>query len=204
MKKITLIICGLALASCSAPQPRKPYSLQEGGLVIFATDQDQKMLFTKDVGKSDTHRFCLTPQHDSAATYNSGMSISGATPIAKEGLTAGSGKGELALGGRSPSVLIARELMYRACEVTANHNADMKTTLDVYERFLQAIEKMTVTQTEAGSAPYSLADRPMNMDMMDSAEKARHEDDDEDDDDDDEDEDKDDGKEKPQKEDDNL
>lgn len=171
MKNIYISVFAVMLAGCSAGQVREPYSMQEGGLVIFATDQDQKMLFTKDVERNDSHRFCMTPQHDAAASYSSGIGISGGTPLIKEGISAGNSKGELALGGRSPSVLIARELMYRACELTSNHNADIKTTLEVYERFLQAIEKMTVTQTEGGSQPYSLAAKAINTNLMDGAEK---------------------------------
>jgi hypothetical protein len=49
-------------------------------------------------------------------------------------------------------VLISRELMYRACELSLNINADTALTLQIYERFLRSLEEIAKHQTGAGVA----------------------------------------------------
>ncbi|MCP4980993.1 MAG: hypothetical protein GY935_10920 [Gammaproteobacteria bacterium] len=38
-----------------------------------------------------------------------------------------------------------REMLYRACELSMNLNADTKTTIEIYSKFLDPIEKITQT-----------------------------------------------------------
>jgi len=56
------------------------------------------------------------------------------------------------LGGRSPEVLIARELMYRICELSANMPMSTAQTLKLYETTIKDITDMaTSVGVEAGS-----------------------------------------------------
>ena len=59
-------------------------------------------------------------------------------------------RGAMSLGGRNPGVLIAHELLYRACELSLNLNADSALTLKIYERFLQSLELVVKAQTGTG------------------------------------------------------
>ncbi|HBL16790.1 MAG TPA: hypothetical protein DD417_08585 [Elusimicrobia bacterium] len=168
---------------------RVPHAIQDGKLDIYVTENDQKLLFVKDAITGENHRTCLTPPHDSVSGATGGIGLSvgvPGVPALKEGMTVERGKGELSLGGRSPAALISRELMYRACELSLNLNADKDTTLRIYERFLQALEKVAAAQTEQGDSPLSMAEAPPAIDInggdnggtgSDSAERDTDEDD---------------------------
>jgi len=64
------------------------------------------------------------------------------------------------LGGRSPTVLIVREMMYRACELSLNVNANLDQSLSIYKALLDetvkvvnAAPKITGTQSSSLNAP---------------------------------------------------
>lgn len=97
-------------------------------------------------------RHCLSTSPDFTVEASGGISLGG---IGLKSIGENSGQSALGLGGRSPAVLITRELMYRACELTANIQASPKVTIKTYERFLQTIEKALLNQTENGTAPTS-------------------------------------------------
>lgn len=63
--------------------------------------------------------------------------------------------GAVSLGGRSPSVLMTRDLLYRACELSANTGQDPERAIAIYERFLTIIETVANAQTESGTQPIS-------------------------------------------------
>ncbi len=154
---VTCTLLLLLLIGCSS-LPEKTVSLQNGGLILYSADADKKTLYVKDVIQNDNHRFCLTPSHDAVGADSKGIGATLGPATMQEGVSISDAKGELALGGRSPSVLITRELMYRACELTSNLNTDLPTTLKIYERFLQSVEAISSNQTEQGSAPLSLVE----------------------------------------------
>ena len=58
----------------------------------------------------------------------------------------------IALGGRNPAVLITRELLYRACELSMNLNADSAGTLAIYREFLDIAQRIAATQKQEGTA----------------------------------------------------
>lgn len=163
---IAVVAACIFEAGCISSSARPPHAVKDGLLDIYVTDNDQKLLFVKNAVPGENHRTCLTPPHDSVSGKNGGVGLSGgvpAVPALREGVTFERGTSELSLGGRSPSALISRELMYRACELTLNMNSDLETSLKIYERFLQAVEKVAASQTESGSAPLSLAAAPLTL-----------------------------------------
>jgi len=150
-----LLAAPFILAACT-PAPQRQLIVNNSGMQLYATDSDQRMLFIKDIEANDTHRYCLTPQNDAIGGSSDNINLAGGAAGAKEGISFDKAKRELNLGGRSPAVLISRELMYRACELSSNLNADPETTLKIYERFLQAVEKVALSQTGTGTAAVSL------------------------------------------------
>ena len=46
------------------PAPNRQMIVNESGLRLYATDNDQRMLFIKDIELNDAHRYCVTPQND--------------------------------------------------------------------------------------------------------------------------------------------
>jgi len=63
---------------------------------------------------------------------------------------------ELEMAGRTPTVILARELMFRACEFSQNFKLDKKEALALYEKTMAAIEKAWAI--EAGNTTVTVGD----------------------------------------------
>ncbi len=119
------------------------------GVDIVTTNSSRQMVMIKD--RVSTERFCRGPEPDSSLATSGSVSLT--MPFATGAKSVGGQKQQesLALGGRNPAVLITRELLYRACELSMNINADPEKTLAIYREFLEIAEKIAATQTQAGS-----------------------------------------------------
>jgi hypothetical protein len=103
---------------------------------------------------TSTERHCRAPAPDFTVQQSDQLNLS--MPMnGGESIGGGENQTGLTLGGRSPTVLITRELMYRACELTANINADSETTVAIYATFLQALGNITQQQSGSGTASES-------------------------------------------------
>jgi hypothetical protein len=102
---------------------------------------------------TSNERHCRAPDPDFSVQQSDKLSVSLPTN-GGESMGGGETQTGLNLGGRTQTVLITRELMYRACELAANINADADTSIAIYDKFLQAIQ--------------ALADKPF-ADSKDSA-----------------------------------
>ena len=63
---------------------------------------------------------------------------------------------EVEMAGRTPAVLMARELFYRACEISHNYKLDKKEALGLYGKTLDAVTK--VWAVEAGNTTVTIGD----------------------------------------------
>lgn len=151
-----VLACLIGSSGClSLPTEQgKDKHITRGGIDAVLSGSDRQMLVIKD--GSSKERFCLAPGPDYSVTASRGMSLGMGVggPGSKGEETVGGDvtRGALSLGGRNPEVLIARALMYRACEMAMNLNADQDTTIKIYARFLDAIEKISKFQTGTGTA----------------------------------------------------
>jgi len=151
MKKVHLtliLVISIFFLGCSS-KTSKPTVLERDNVSAISNTADLQMTFIKKHG--DLDRYCGSRQSDVADTRSSGATLGVGTIGKSENIGEGSSQGALSLGGRSPSVLIVREMLYRACELTMNLNTDTKTTIEVYSKFLDSIEKITTSQTEVGT-----------------------------------------------------
>ena len=83
-------------------------------------------------------RYCRTPGPDFASGNGGGVNIdTGQGP--KIGVN--DSYSAMSMGGRSPDVLIMRELLYRACELALNANASPEQTLEIYRFFINEGQK---------------------------------------------------------------
>ena len=116
---------------------------------VFANkthDFPQEIIYVfKD--KDSLERFCRSPNPDFASGQTSAVSLG-----LGNGPSIGSSSGAMidSLGGRSPALLITRELMYRACELALNLNANTDLSKEIYWRFLGTIELAIKAQTGTG------------------------------------------------------
>ncbi len=139
------------LSGCGGLWPPPSSDLIErGGIDILVEVPSDKTAMIKKHGHLE--RFCASRFADFAAGASVGVGLDAGYAGIEEGASVSSAVSELALGGRNPAVLIVRELMYRACEMTSNINASPEQTLAVYREFLQHADTITSSQQGAGSA----------------------------------------------------
>lgn len=143
-----------------------------GGLEVVSRNSEVELMVFKT--PEDLERFCLAPPPDAVTTFGESVGLSGSEKTLGSGLSEGvslsEGEGALSLGGRGETVLIARELMYRACELSLNINANPKLALQIYRETLHAIESITQTTIGVGVNPLAAvaADvRPTSLNQND-------------------------------------
>lgn len=125
--------------------------IDRAGVDVIAADGTRQITYFKDRGSNE--RFCRGPGADALVTGSSAIELGLPTRAAGVGeIGSSASRGGLDLGGRSPAVLIARELLYRACELASNINADPATERLIYRQFLDAIVTISKTQSGPGSA----------------------------------------------------
>ena len=71
-----------------------------------------------------------------------------------------SSSGAVTLGGRDPTVLITRELMFRACELTLNTNAKPEAAVKIYVDTLKALLK--IIKVHKGLGTHSVSSNAKN------------------------------------------
>lgn len=150
---VGFLIATSMLGGCGVmPQSQFEGKLFErAGVSMVVAPADARETYFSDVKSLERH--CRAPSPDVSVTASEGFGFSLPLPKltgAEPDVGADEQQGALSLGGRDPAVLIARELMYRACELSNNLNLSAADTLKVYERFLQSIEKIAAVQTGAG------------------------------------------------------
>ncbi|TAN40072.1 MAG: hypothetical protein EPN25_09200 [Nitrospirae bacterium] len=154
--------CAALLAGCGSiavSDNRPDVLIDREGIDVVAGDAGRHFTYFKN--KDTAERFCRGPEPDFSRSAERG--ISGGIPTSGGGaigIGANEAKGSLDLGGRDPAVLIARELMYRACELARNTNADPQAERDIYLKSLTAIVEIARSHAGAGSAPLASAATP--------------------------------------------
>jgi hypothetical protein len=137
------------------------------GVDIVTTSSSRQMVMIKD--SDSVERFCRGPEPDSSLMTSGGVSLSLPVGMGARSIGGQAQQDSLALGGRSPAVLITREILYRACELAMNINADAEKTLAIYREFLQIARQIAETQTQAGSQAVSSKPAPSADDKDDDS-----------------------------------
>lgn len=109
---------------------------QKIGLEALSVPEGQRIMLIKS--PDDVERVCAPRESDEGHSVSQGLNLS----VPGSGLKIGENVGDQAvpLGKPSTAVQLARELLFRACELSLNLNADHQETRDIYERFLTALE----------------------------------------------------------------
>ena len=83
-----------------------------------------------------------------------GMNMSEGVSLGSDGKTLGENDTITAtdLGGRTERVLLAREILYRACEIGMNHNTSLEESRTLYQEALQAIVALDRPESPPGAA----------------------------------------------------
>lgn len=131
-------LIAITITGCSSLSTNKPTVTDNfNGIHIYSTASNMQSSFLKDKGSGE--HFCDSRASDVADTQSEGFGISAAFADQNEGFSETSSRGALALGGRTPAVLITREVMYRTCEIIMNLDLDKETALDLYMKTLEVV-----------------------------------------------------------------
>ncbi len=104
--------------------------------------------------ENSTERSCRAVGPDFVTGQGDSVSISAAGGT---GISGGKSFDAAVAGGRSPGLLALREILYRACELSLNLNADKQLTLEIYKHFLgKAIDASKALAQSQGSAGETL------------------------------------------------
>lgn len=151
---LSVLVSSILLGGCSTMAPgTQVKKLDERGRVEVELIPASYREVYFSPAKSD-ERHCRAPDPD--FTVQQSDQLTAALPASSgASLTGGENQTGLSLGGRTETLLITRELMYRACELSANINADAETTIAVYASFLSSIQDITKSSSNNSNDTYT-------------------------------------------------
>lgn len=123
------------------------------GIAVIESIVEEKISYVKAEGSKSA--YCEGIGSDFVKYGGGGLSLGGSDKSAKGSVGVGDQHGIEDLGGRSAEVLITRELMYRACELSVNTNSDHDQSLAIYQMFLTSIEAIFQSSPSEGDAAQS-------------------------------------------------
>lgn len=125
--------------------------VKRNGLDIHSTSPGHSLVVTRDNGS--TEKYCAGRPPDLVDDKSFAVNL----PVPGKNLQMGTGSNELSLGGRSPDVLIVREVLYRFCELSINQNLSSAETVGVFRELYPLILK-ALSSPVAGVAAKSSVD----------------------------------------------
>lgn len=152
-KPLTLIIFTLIISGCAglhSPGTEVKTVIERDGIDMVLIPANYREVYFSP--ESSQERHCRAPDPDFTVQSSDSFSVKESlTGASSAGFGGGEGEAAVTLGGRSPDVLITRELMFRACEMSSNIGADHETTVAIYSLFLEAIKVISGEQTAEGT-----------------------------------------------------
>lgn len=151
------VLLATAMSGCSTGQIPKPELLKSPVGTVGVSTAALNAVHFLERDTADGILMCTAPEPD--ATFDQAtevaltfglVNVTGGTSTA--GLAAGVGEAEQPLGGRAPSVLIARELMFRLCETSFNYKLSKQEHLALYQQTLSVIKDIGASSTVEGTA----------------------------------------------------
>lgn len=154
LKYILLFCLGTTICGCQSWLSREnTKQTAQGVSVVHSRSSDQFSYIKQDQALA---RFCTETDTDVESTSSSGISLG----VSGESIGDEHTKGAVTLGGRDPTVLITRELMFRACELILNTNAKAPNAVKIYANTLDALYEIIKIHKGAGTA--SVSAKPTN------------------------------------------
>jgi hypothetical protein len=176
------------LTGCSIKEAPSTKEIYRSGIDLIVMEESSKVTYLKD--NTTMEKFCASREIDSAQTFTQGVGLGISVGTLQDSISEQEGSGAVALGGRSPAVLITRELMFRACELALNLNLDSEKTIEIYKMFLDYTNKLIKNEHDQGSqTAVSQAvngNTQINLKTTDNTEESNDDESDDDESDDDE------------------
>ena len=157
-----IILISIIISGCATKTELAVNEVRRSGIDMIVFSNEAKAAFVKEHGNQEI--ICASRESDAIKTSEEGMNFGISTLGTNDKIGEESGTGSLSLGGRSPIVLITRELMFRACELSMNLNTNTKQTIEIYKLFLNSIHTITKNEHEIGSKSNTL--KPENLGLL--------------------------------------
>lgn len=149
-KTLGTVLMVLFLSGCSS-KSLDVVHVDRNSLDAIVNDNSADVSFIKE--KANAEKVCAYRDADAQNVSHQGIEAT----VNGKGIAETSGSNALSLGGRSPAVLIIRELMYRACELTLNTNSDQNSSIEIYKMFLNFSNDIIKNEHDQGSQSTSIA-----------------------------------------------
>lgn len=143
-----------AVAACTVPDEPKPTVtpvLDETVITSTASTTNTLVL-----DRNTSFITCTAPAPDATFSQGETGSVSAAAVGSSDGVTAGETSSAAGLPGRSPAVLMTRELFFRSCEFSRNYNLTKSEAYDLYVKTLDVAS--TGWSREAGNTTVSIGE----------------------------------------------
>jgi hypothetical protein len=138
-----------AVTGCSVTPPKPGITASLDGIKIYSSTSDMQSSFLKY--RNSGEHFCDSRMSDVADTESASVGLGVSVVGKSESVNDGASRGAVSLGGRSPAVLITREVMYRTCEMVMNLDLNKKEALDLYIQTLNLVKSVAQSDTAVGT-----------------------------------------------------
>jgi hypothetical protein len=163
LSKLKMIFCGfliVSLAGCQSWKMRENTKQTVDGVSVLHSSGAEQFSYIKK--HKTLVRLCTETDVDVSSTASGGLTLSA------KGASVGdtSSKGAVVLGGRDPTVLIARELMFRACELTLNANLKPEDASKIYMGTLNVLVSMIDFHTGGGTQSVAVGPKVVKVPVV--------------------------------------
>ena len=175
LSKISMVVISAVLTGCGsfANNPERAVLFERDGSDLILNHQTGEAYAF--IENRAGEYVCKSPSPD--VVVGASVSFSDSIPVTKllGGEASGSDEFDTAsLGGRSPSVLLAREILYRGCELSANYQLSVDQAIDLFQNSLEKVVAIAeasaqVAGTEAASSGAAATAPAINSTLSDAA-----------------------------------
>jgi hypothetical protein len=137
----------LLLSACASVYEPRPNTTELRSGVVITSTAAEGHTFVRD--PMQRIHICSQGQPDAAFDQgeSAGMSIALVSQTRSESGSEDEDSDDIEMSGRTPVLLMTRELFYRACEFSANYDLDKKEALALYMKTLDTVSGAWATET---------------------------------------------------------
>lgn len=142
LKVLPFLVIAFSISGCSTYSP-KPYLSKVGNAEVITSTAD---LSSTLVNKNYV---CLQPSADAtfSASNSDGINILNFGKNS-DGVSDSNNQNGAEMTGRTPAVLLSRELMYRLCEIGNNHSLSKDEMIKLYAKNLELIKAISLSEAK--------------------------------------------------------
>jgi hypothetical protein len=169
LKVSAVLVISLALFACGSNYQPVPEHFKIEAESSIAVTAGIAQTFIRS--KASNYLLCTQSMPDAAYDQGDDADISYSLVDASSDQISGQDdSNEVEMAGRTPALLIAREMFYRACEFSGNYNLNKQEALSLYQTTLKTIGN--VWATEAQNTTITIGDSVKDTSIVNVSDKA--------------------------------